>query len=141
MPRFASLDRLRVVVLLVARALHGYARLVRIVLVFDDGVKIPIPIICPVGACDAPPPIAGPAEFSLTPEQVRLLETLLEGPRSATRLKLVEPNLYKKGRGIAELMSEGMVERNAKREYQLTEFGRDYCEENSLGDDEENDDA
>lgn len=78
-----------------------------------------------------PPEATASSGGTLTPSQERILQALAEGPATATKLRLAEPGLYRRGAGINELLADGLVEK-VDGKWQLTDFGWDYCTEHGL---------
>ncbi len=74
-------------------------------------------------------------DLILAPGQERVVGALAEGPKTAAKLRIIEPNLYRRGAGLTELEESGLVEK-IDGKWQLTEFGRDYAEEHGLMEDE-----
>lgn len=74
-------------------------------------------------------------DIELTPGQERIVSALAEGPKTAAKLRLAEPNLYRQGAGLTELEAWGLVEKmNSK--WQLTDFGQDFAREHGLAEEE-----
>lgn len=94
----------------------------------------------PCGVLHVPlfPPQAEPQPIGsqLTPAQERILQELAESPKTATKLRVIEPNLYRRGAGLAEMKAAGLIVSSGGK-WQLTDFGWDYCHEHGLAPDEE----
>jgi hypothetical protein len=128
---FPYLDALRADVRQVAATLHRHSRLTRVVLVFEDGTKIPIPVMVTI---EAPERDASDLP-SLSALQRRILVSLRDdGPATGSVLAerlgySTSGSLFNKGkRGLRQLMEQGLVLNDESTGYDFTDFGRDVAD-------------
>lgn len=76
------------------------------------------------------------APLILSPSQERLVESLVEGPKTAAKLRQIEPNLYRPGAGMRELEEWTLIEKFDGK-WQLTGMGLDWAKEHGLAPEED----